>query len=242
MIEEQLRTFILICKQDAKRKLREGHVLLKLQSLHLVTHLPNKALSPSPFQIVPPTGDQIFQHERWGAFSFKPLVSQGALSQSLVRQFCLSQWSHLLLILKILQFQLGLMCIFFEELITDMFICISMIVRKSSFEVIIAVISLSPQLRIGCDLPSPGLQLFPRHGPPGWNWVIRMFNSKHNFQDRMRYIVHQFHLRLFLIFRGRIQLFCHDWPGPYPISQAGLLFSDLPAFASPLLEFQACDD
>lgn len=173
MIEEQLRTFILICKQDAKRKLREEHGLLKPQSLHLVTHLPNKALSPSPFQIVP-TGDQIFQHERGGAFSFKPLVSQGALSQSLVRQFCLSQWSHLLLILKILQFQLGLMCIFFEELITDMFIRISMIVRKSSFEVIIAVISLSPYLRIGCDLPSPGLQSFTRQdllggiGSLGW--------------------------------------------------------------------------
>lgn len=49
------------------------------------------------------------------------------------------------------------MCIFFEELITDMFIGISVIVRKRSFEVIIAVISLSPYLRIGCDLPSPGL-------------------------------------------------------------------------------------
>lgn len=66
-------------------------------------------------------------------------------------RFAFPQWPRLLLVLKILQLLLGLMCVFFEELIADMYIRISMI------EVIRAVVSHSPYLRIGCGLPSPGL-------------------------------------------------------------------------------------
>lgn len=117
-------------------------------SLHLVTDLPNKATSPNPFQVVPPAGDQIFQHEHRGAFSFKPPVCHSLLP---VDNFTIcSKLSGqvlaimgLLLVLKILQLLLGLLCSLSEGLITDLYIHISMAVRNSSLEVILDVITQS---------------------------------------------------------------------------------------------------
>ena len=204
---EQLRVYILICKQEAEREPREWHGLLKPPSLHLVTDLPNRATSPNPFQVVPPTGDQILQHEHRGAFSFTPPVCRGTFlamachSLLPVDNFTIcSKLSGqvlaimgLLLVLKILQLLLGLLCSLSEGLITDLYIHISMAVRNGSLEVILEAITHSPCLRIGYDMSSPGLQSFPRHGPAGWNWVIMMFNSKHCIQNRIHDIVCQLH-------------------------------------------------
>lgn len=88
-----------------------------------------------------PAGDQIFQHEH-GEHSPshhqfpKELFPSHALClppvddfTHLLRQTCLSSWPRLLLILKILQLLLGLMCVFFEGLIAGTYIHISMIER-----------------------------------------------------------------------------------------------------------------
>lgn len=63
----------------------------------------------------------------------------------------------LLLVLKILQLLLGLLCSLSEGLITDLYIHISMAVRNGSLEVILEAITHSPCLRIGYDMSSPGL-------------------------------------------------------------------------------------
>ena len=60
--QEQLRTHILIRKQDAEREHWEWYMTFETQSLPTVTRFSNKTMSPNPSQTVLPNWDQVFKH------------------------------------------------------------------------------------------------------------------------------------------------------------------------------------